>query len=86
MKNYISLLLRNSNNKLIVDTKFVLVIQTKENYRVFLAMSDGDFAEHNPFALDLQGLVAAMQLSTECCAGKFYLKTATPPQKRLEQL
>lgn len=86
MKTYITQLLRNTNNKLILDTKFVLIIQTQENYRVFIAMSEGDFVEHNPFNLDLQGLVNALQLSTECCAGKFYLKTATPPQKRLEQL
>lgn len=60
--------------KLILSTPFVRIIQTSSEYQVFITMSEGGTIEHNPFPNSVQGLVSAMQLATEICAGKFFLK------------
>lgn len=60
---------------LILNTQFVKILQlTTGKYRVLIAMSDGGWIEHNEFDGDARGLVAAMSLATDCCAGKFYPK------------
>lgn len=82
MKKYISKLI--DHNKLILNTQFIIIIETQNEYRVFLAMADGEWVEHKEFQKNLMGLTNALQLATECCAGKFYLKTATIPKQTLE--
>ncbi len=63
-------------SKVIVNTKFVIVKEsdTGTHLRVFIALSKGGWIEHNEFDNNLQGLVAALDLATQCCAGKFYPK------------
>jgi hypothetical protein len=60
----------------IVNTKFCVVKEAegKAKLRVFIALSDGGWIEHQEFDNNLQGLVAALDLATQCCAGKFYPK------------
>lgn len=59
---------------LIVNTKYVKIEETNTEYKVYIALSKGGWIEHNPFQKDTMGLASAMQLATECCAGKFYPK------------
>lgn len=58
--------------KLILDTELVQIVQEGGEYRMFIKMSRGGTLEHEPFPQDLRGLVAALQLATEVCAGKFF--------------
>lgn len=58
--------------KTILDTPIVKIVQNGSEYQVIIAMSKGGFVEHEPFPSNLEGLVSAMQLATECLAGKFY--------------
>ena len=68
--------------KLIVNHDLVQVIQDPNgNYRAFIVMEKGGVIEHAPFPGNPQGLVGAMNLATECIAGKVWLKslhTAAP--------
>lgn len=59
--------------KKILDTPLVRIFQSSE-YRVFITMKSGTVVEHEPFPNNLMGLVAALTLATEVCAGKFFLK------------
>ena len=63
-------------NKTIVNTKFCVVRESNDGkfLQVFIALSKGGWIEHQEFENNLQGLVAALDLATQCCAGKFYPK------------
>lgn len=65
-----------SNGKAIVNTKFCVVKESDDMkyLRVFIALSKGGWIEHQEFENNLQGLVSALDLATQCCAGKFYPK------------
>ena len=60
----------------ILNTKFCVIKDSDDlsQLRVFIAMSNGGWIEHNSFENNLQGLVAALDLATQVCAGKFYPK------------
>jgi len=61
--------------KLIVNHELVQVIQDPNlSYRVFIVMEKGGVVEHAPFPGNAQGLVGAMNLATECIAGKVWLQ------------
>lgn len=60
--------------KTILDTEIIKVFLTNEGYVPIIKMEGDNWLEHMPFPANLQGLVNAMQLATECCAGKFYPK------------
>lgn len=63
-------------NKTIVNTKFCIVRESNDQkfLQVFIALSKGGWIEHQEFENNLQGLVSALDLATQCCAGKFYPK------------
>lgn len=61
-----------NQGKLILDAELVKIYFTGNEYRVLISMSRGGMLEHEPFPGDLRGLVAAMTLATEVCAGKFF--------------
>lgn len=58
--------------KTILDTDLVKIKDDGREYKVLIRMSQGGTLEHEPFERNLRGLIAAMQLATECLAGKFY--------------
>lgn len=60
--------------KKILDTDIVKINDTGSEYQVLIRMSQGGVIEHEPFSHDVRGLVAALQLATEICAGKFFPK------------
>lgn len=62
-----------SNNAAVVDTPLVKIIKRKEYFQMLIMCKDNSVIEHEPFPLTLEGLVAAISLSAEICAGKFFL-------------
>jgi len=58
--------------KFVVSTDLIKVIDTGTEYAVHIRMSQGGWIEHEPYERTIQGLVTALQLSTEVCAGKFF--------------
>lgn len=60
-------------NTAVVETPLIKIIRKALLFQVFLFCKDGSVIEHEPFPLTLEGLVAALSLSAEVCAGKFYL-------------
>ncbi len=59
--------------KVILNTELVKINDLGTEYQVLIALSSqAGVIEHEPFKHDLQGLVSAMQLATEICAGKFF--------------
>lgn len=67
----------------IVNTPLVRVEKTKDGFSMFLNAADGSVIEHQPFPPNLEGMVAAISLSAEICAGKFYIKkVASVPKER----
>ena len=65
--------------KKVLDTELVKINDTGDEYQVLIAMSQGGVIEHEPFPHNLQGLVAALQLATEICAGKFFPRRVLTP-------
>jgi len=63
-----------SNNAAVVDTPLVKVIKRKGYFQMLIMCKDNSVIEHEPFPPTLEGLVAAISLSAEICAGKFFLK------------
>ena len=67
--------------KLILDTPLVQIHQTAKNYEMHICCKDGSIIEHEPFPPTLEGMVSAISLSAEICAGKFYLsKVISTPE------
>lgn len=62
-------------NQLIVDTPLVKVVYESKGVAMYITCADGSIVEHNQFQPSLEGIVAAISLSAEICAGKFFLKT-----------
>jgi len=60
--------------KTILNTEIVKIKQSVGGYCTFIKMQDGGWLEHATFSNDLKGLVNALDLATNCCAGKFYPK------------
>lgn len=66
----------------IVNTPLVRVEKSKQGWSMFITCQDGSVIEHQPFPPSLEGMVGAISLSAEICAGKFYLKSvASTPMK-----
>lgn len=59
---------------IIINTPMVKVIQSAIGYEMQITCKDGTVVEHEPFPNNLEGMVAAISLSAEICAGKFYLR------------
>lgn len=59
----------------VVLTPMVQVYKTHLHYEMTIVCRDGSIVEHEPFKNDLEGLVSALSLCAEICAGKFYLKS-----------
>jgi hypothetical protein len=57
----------------IVNTPLVRVFQTVKGYEMLITCKDGSIIEHELFPNNLEGMVSAISLSAEICAGKFYL-------------
>lgn len=57
----------------IVNTPLVRVVQDRGGYSMYITCKDGTIVEHEPFPNNLEGMVAAISLSAEICAGKFFL-------------
>lgn len=73
--------------KYIVNTELVKVIDNGASYQMHILCKSGQIVEHEPFSRDLEGLVAAISLSAEICAGKFYLsRVLTNDAKKPAQL
>lgn len=58
----------------IVQTDHIQIEDHGDQYKVFLPLQTGGVVEHEPFPRNPQGLVAALLLAADVCAGKFYLK------------
>jgi hypothetical protein len=58
--------------RVVLDTEQVKINEMVSEYQVLIKIRTGGVLEHEPFPKDLQGLVSAMQLATECLAGKFF--------------
>lgn len=67
----------------IVNTPLVKVIQEESCFRMVITCKDGSVVEHEPFQPNLEGMVAAISLSAEICAGKFYLSKVVSVPKEL---
>lgn len=61
-----------SPGELILNTDLVKIYFYGAEYKLFIKMSQGGTIEHEPFLGNLTGLVSALQLATEICAGKFF--------------
>jgi len=59
-------------SKSILNTEIVRIIQDQDGYRPFVKMQDGGWLEMATYSNDLKGLVNALDLATNCAAGKFY--------------
>lgn len=70
----------------IVNTPLVKVFKTEKGYEMFITCKDGSVIEHEPFKNDLEGLVTALSLCAEICAGKFYLKGIAAMPKTVNKL
>lgn len=57
----------------VVNTPFIQIEMTEKGYVPHITCKDGSIIEHETFPKDPQGLVNAMILASEVCAGKFYL-------------
>ena len=66
----------------VVITPMVQVYKTDLHYEMTIVCRDGSIVEHEPFKNDLQGLVAALSLCAEICAGKFFLKSVKRSAKK----
>lgn len=69
----------------LVNTPLVRVFKSAKGYEMHIVCKDGSVIEHEPFPNDLQGMVAAISLSAEICAGKFYLSKvlSVPPETKM---
>jgi hypothetical protein len=63
-----------SKSKPVLITELVQINDLGNQYQVLIPLTQGGTVEHEPFPKSLEGLVAAMQLATEICAGKFFLR------------
>lgn len=61
--------------KQILDTEIVKIQQEQDGYHTYVAMQEGGWLEMATFSNDLKGLVNALDLATNCAAGKFYPKS-----------
>jgi len=59
---------------MILNTPFVKIYQVQNELQVQITAKDGSIIEHEPFKNDAEGLVNALSIATEICAGKFYLR------------
>ncbi len=71
--------------KLILNTELVKIEQSQNGYHTLIKMQDGGWLEHATFPNELKGLVNALDLATNACAGKFYPK-CTWSEHRFSQL
>lgn len=72
-----------------VNTPMVKVFKSSdgpEGYQMHITCKDGSIVEHEPFQNNLEGLVAAISLSAEICAGKFYLSGIFLNKQKLKQI
>jgi hypothetical protein len=68
--------------KLVLDTPLVQIHDIGTCYEMMIRTKNGSIIEHEPFPHNLEGMVAAISLSAEICAGKFYLsKVISVPEK-----
>jgi hypothetical protein len=67
----------------IVNTPLVRVEKSKQGWSMFINCKDGSVIEHEPFQPNLEGMVAAISLSAEICAGKFYLSKVISTPKEM---
>jgi hypothetical protein len=58
--------------KVVLNTELVVINELEHEYQILIRMSQGGTLEHEPFPKSLEGLVTALQLATEICAGKFF--------------
>lgn len=65
--------------KEVLNTQMCKINLTESGYQVLVKMSRGGWIEMETLPGNLEGLVTALQLSTEVCAGKFF------PRKVLEE-
>lgn len=59
----------------VVNTPLVVVKKGEHCFHMFITCKDGSLVEHEPFSGDLKGMVSAINLSAEICAGKFFLNS-----------
>jgi len=60
--------------KTILNTQFVQINLVRGQYQLLIFAQDGSVIEHEPFPESVEGLVTALQIATEICAGKFFLR------------
>ena len=71
-------------NQLIVDTPLVKVVYESRGTAMYITCKDGSVIEHEPFPPSLEGVVGAISLAAEICAGKFFLSIVVyVPEKKI---
>lgn len=71
---------------IILNTDIVQILDNGVEYQVLIRMSKGGVIEHEPFPRTIEGLVSALQISTEVCAGKFFLKQVYEVKDEVKRL
>ena len=69
--------------KLILDTELCRIVQDKAEIKVFVKITEGGWVEHHPFTPDARGLVGALTVATDICAGKFWLQKLVKDSDRV---
>lgn len=70
----------------IVNTQAVKVFQSARGYEMIITCKDGTLIQHEPFPGTLEGMVSAISLSAEICAGKFFLNSVFKMKDEHKQL
>ena len=70
----------------IVNTPLVKVFRSQKGIEMHIRCKDGSVIAHEPFQDSLEGMVAAISLSAEICAGKFYLNSVVSKKEELTSI
>lgn len=65
---------------LVLKTDLCKIVNEQNQYKVFVKIEKGGWLQLQPFTNDPRGLVGALTVATEVCAGKFWpLKVVETP-------
>lgn len=67
---------------LILNTDIVRIELSGDGFETYIKCQDGGWLQHATFPPGQEGLVNALDLATNCAAGKFYPKRYIPEQSK----
>lgn len=74
------------NGTIVLNTPLVVITKTESSFEMLITCKDGSVVEHEPFPPNLEGMVSAISLAAEICAGKFFLKKVFAVAKQKVQI